>query len=127
MPTHGCIRCVTCGGACPICGTCACRGRKPDLNAFFGKWPGEESNDQLVVALNTYEDEAAPWNSETFGQGSLGAGSERSGTGGTTVARPGQDDVEKQSEWGACTDRFHAQHWNVKASDGFGARCYSKG
>lgn len=24
MASHGCIRCSKCGGACPLCGTCAC-------------------------------------------------------------------------------------------------------
>lgn len=25
MPTHGCILCSNCGGACPLCRTCACK------------------------------------------------------------------------------------------------------
>jgi len=25
MSIHGCIRCSKCGGACPLCGSCACK------------------------------------------------------------------------------------------------------
>ena len=29
MAVHGCIICPTCGGACPLCGTCSCSSTGP--------------------------------------------------------------------------------------------------
>ena len=47
MSSHGCIRCSKCGGACPLCGTCACHGSRhysifDSLNLAFAKEVDEE-------------------------------------------------------------------------------------
>lgn len=57
MAVHGCMICSTCRKACPLCGTCACKGTKitpdyPNQGIFYR--PNDESQTVEVKVIGNH-------------------------------------------------------------------------